>query len=206
MLRPVKVIVPGDSIIPLAVDLDEWNAADPGDDFVMYADGRFEDGYGNTRPGNWGSVDIGASGNSNADLKDQIVDGLRQSDLDSLASDIGPDGYPRIPDNTELPVPMWAQGDTGLSAGMKGALAEVVGIPKLVPIVDVLAGQNGNNAEFHFVKWGYVMVTEYNFSGSDKYVTVEKMYAYDGSLKPNNDLSDTTDLIEGAYASAGLIE
>jgi hypothetical protein len=31
------------------------------------------------------------------------------------------------------------------------------------------------------------------------------MYAYMGSLKPSNDLSDT-DVIEGAFASAGLVE
>ncbi len=206
VLRPVKVLVPGNEIIPLAIDINEWNAADPGDNFVMYADGRFEDGYGNTRAGNWGALDIGDAGNSNADLMDQITDGLRQSDLDDLASEIGPDGEPRIPDNTELPVPMWANGDTGLSAGMKNALAQVVGIPKLIPIVDQLAGGNGNNSEFHVVKWGYVRVTSYSLQGKNKYVSVEKMYAYDGSLKPNNDLSDTTDLIDGAYASAGLVE
>jgi hypothetical protein len=83
----------------------------------------------------------------------------------------------------------------------------LVGTPKIIPIVDVIAGGQGNNSEFHIVGWGVITVTAYNFTGSasSKYVKVEKMYAYMGSLKPSNDLSDT-DVIEGAFASAGLVE
>jgi len=208
VLRPVKVMAPGDGVLPIAVDIEEWNATVPGEGFVMYGDGRFEDQYGNTRAGNWGTVDIGAAGNSTADLTDQIENGLRQSDLEELASQLDLYGDPRLPNDTELIAPLWVQGETGLSAGMSGALDNVVGLPRMIPIIDKLDGGNGNVAEFHIVSWGVVKITEVDLHGSkaSKHVTIEKIYDYNGMLKPNNDLSDTSNLIEGAFASSGLVE
>ena len=208
VLRPVKVMLPGDGVLPIAVDIDEWNATAPGEEFVMYGDGRFEDQYGNTRAGNWGTVDIGAEGNSTAELTDQIENGLRQSDLEDLASQFDPYGDPRLPNDTELRAPLWVQGETGLSAGLSGALDGVVELTKMIPIIDELASTNGNNAEFHVVAWGVVKITEVDLHGSkaSKHVTIEKIYDYDGKLKPNNDLSDTSNLIDGAFAASGLVE
>ena len=207
VLRPTRVLRPGNGILPIAVDIEEWNATKPGEDFVMYGDGRFEDGNGNTRPGNWGTVDIGDTANYTDDLRDQMIEGLRQSDLDFMANDVGPDGEMRIPNNTELRAPVWVGGDTGLSAGMKHGLAEILDVPKIIPLIDKLEGGGGNSSEFHIVAWGVITVNKYNFSGDDKYVEITKIYAYDGNLKPDNDLSDTSiDIIDGAFASAGLVE
>jgi hypothetical protein len=124
-----------------------------------------------------------------------------------MANDVGPDGEMRIPDNTELRAPVWVGGDTGLSAGMKHGLAEILDVPKIIPLIDKLEGGGGNTSEFHIVAWGVITVNKYDFSGSDKYVEITKIYAYDGNLKPDNDLSDTSiDIIDGAFASAGLVE
>ncbi len=206
VLRPAKVLVPGNGVLPFAVDINIWDQAGIGDEFVMYGDGRFEDGEGNPIPGNWGTVDIGDSSNSTSDLRDQIENGLRQSDLDALASELGPYGEPRLPNNTELAAPLWVGGDPGLSAGMQHALDNVMGVPKAIPLIDQVAGGGGNNSEFHIVGWGIVKLTSFNFQGKNKQVTVQRLYAYDGTMKPSNDLSDTTNLIDGAFTTAGLVE
>jgi hypothetical protein len=162
------------------------------------------DENGDNVPGNWGTVDIGDSGNSSSDLVDQILNGLRQSDLDDLHSD------GRIPSSDKIDAsdPFWANADTGLSSGMKHGVQPIHGQPKLVPIYDEIGGKaNGNNLEYHVVGWGAVTVVDSTWQGSNNTrIEVAKSYIYDGDLLPDPDLSVTDGVIEGAYTSPVLVE
>ena len=198
------MLEPGADILPFAVPQAAWDAQDIGDEWSIYGDSKLEDEFGNTIPGNWGTVDIGATNNSTADLRDQINQGLRQSDLDALYAD-GRISTDEFIDGSE---PAWMQADTGLSSGIKSAVIAAHGTTRLVPIYDSFGGSfNGNNLEFHIVKWDVVTLVTSNWQGSkNTYVTVMKSYSYDGHLRPNPDLSSTDDSIEGAFTVPALVE
>ena len=206
VLRPSNVLVPGNKILPFAFDINQWDLMNPGDERVMYGDGQIEDGDGNPIPGNWGTLDVGDNANSTSDLRDQIERGLRQDDLDILAEQLGPYGEPRIPNNKQLPTPVWVQGEPGLSTGMRQALDNVLNEPRLIPLIDEVVGSGGNNSEYQIVGWGVVEVIEVRLNGNNKHVTIKKVYAYDSQLKPVTDLSNPASPIEGAFAAAGLVE
>ena len=207
ILPPVKVLKPGDGILPFAVDINEWNAMSAGDQRSIYADGTMEDSAGDRIPGNWGTVDIGDANNSTDDIGAQILEGLRQSDLDALASSTAlADGQPRILDSSELAAPLWVDADTGISTALKAPLEEIIGIPKIVPLFGSVSG-TGDTAEYRIIGWGVVMVTEVDLLGAlaDRHLTVQRCYTYDGTLTATTDLSDT-DNIQGAFAAATLVE
>jgi Flp pilus assembly protein TadG len=204
VLQKASIIPPGAEILPFVLPQDVWNAHNPGDSWSIYGDGKMTDLSGRTIPGNWGTVDIGSTSNSTAEISGQILDGLRQSDLDALYAD------GRIPQSTHIDgnSPAWMQGDPGLSSGMKAAVKEVTGTTRLIPIYDALAGPLvGNNVEIKVVGWGVIQVVTSNWGGAhNTYVTIQKAYTYDGDLRPNSDLSDTTNVIENAFTSPVLVE
>ena len=201
VLQKASVLYPGSDILPFAVHSDVWNGQSMGAIWSIYGDGHIEDNNGNNIPGNWGTVDIGAENNSTSELSDQILNGLRQQDLDALYSDS------RIPTSEYIDstAPWFAQADTGLSAGLKHAVRAVHGHTKILPIYSSVAG-NGNNAEFHVVAWGVVKVVTSGWQGNNKHVTVQKAYTYDGRLRAPVDLSNTTGVIVGAYTTPVLVQ
>ena len=201
VLPPGRNLTPGVGILPFSIPEAVWDTATPGDEWSVYAD-KLVDDSGNNVPGNYGTLDIGAANNSTSDLRDQILNGLRQSDLDALYSD------GRIPTDTHIDSgENWdANGDPGLSSGMKSAIQAVHGQTRLIPIYDTVGG-NGGNVEFHVVGWASARVIDSNWQGSKKtWVTIRKTFTYDGYLTPPSDLSDTTGNIEGAFASPVLVE
>ena len=139
ILQKGRFLEPGVGVLPFTIPEDEWNAADEGDIWSIYGDGKLQDGNGNNVPGNWGTCDIGNSNNSTADLRDQILNGLRQSDLDALHGD------GRIPQNTHIDgsESFYANGDPGLSSGMKHAVQAIHGQKRMVPIIDSISGGGG---------------------------------------------------------------
>jgi hypothetical protein len=183
---------------------DVWDAHNPDEVWCVYGDGKLTDADGEPVPGNWGTVDIGSADNSTSDLRDQMLNGLRQSDLDALYADN------RIPRDThiESTETVWMNADTGLSSGMKSAVRAIHGLKRIVPIYDILGGDlNGNNLEFRVVGWGVVTVIDSNWGGSkNTWVTVKKSFTYDGELRPQADLSNTIGVIEGAFTSPALVE
>jgi putative Flp pilus-assembly TadE/G-like protein len=213
LLPPVKVLRPGDGILPFAVDIDVWNSMQPGPEYArsIYGDGHVENGDGTTIPGNWGTVDIGGEENSTADIGNQVDDGLRQSDLDSLASSTSPaDGQPRIPDSSEMGAPLWVNSETGLSSSLQSPLQNIVasGTSKIIPLFDVVTG-TGDTAEYHIVSWGVVKVTSVDLTAAlaDKHLKIQKLDEYNGTFTATDDLSDQgLDNIQGAYAAAILVE
>ena len=85
-MQKAKLLAKGSDILPIAVSLDAWNSQPLDSTWSIYGDGRLEDELGNAIPGNWGTLDVGASNNSSSVLVDQINNGLRQQDLDYLHS------------------------------------------------------------------------------------------------------------------------
>jgi len=203
-LQKGRYLPPGTYVLPFAVPRLEWDAIDPRDDeWVIYGDGKIEDSSGNLIPGNWGTLDIGSQNNSTSDLSDQIVNGLDQSHLDHLFAD------GRIPSDSYIDTqsPTWMQADTGISTGMKSSVRQVHGKNRIIPLYEQVTGESGNNLEFRITGWGVVKVKDSLWNGAQNtYVEVQKAYIYNGALRPNPSLSDSSNVIPGAYTSPVLIE
>ena len=80
---------------------------------------------GTGSPGNRGTVDIGSSNNSTADIARQILYGANAADLAQM-----PNG--QIALNSEGTLEL--NGDTGISAGVKDELAAIKGQPRVIPL------------------------------------------------------------------------
>lgn len=164
-------------ILPIALDLESWEAAvaaSTEDNYKMEngevvsgSDGVFETNLypkGTGSPGNRGTVDIGDSNNSTSDLSRQILHGISRQDFVDL-------GKPLVFDeNGELHL----NGDTGISAGIKDELATLIGKKRIVPIFTEVSGQ-GNNATFTIVKFEGVRILDVKLTGkkSQKRVIVQ---------------------------------
>lgn len=204
VLQKATILRAGADVLPFSIPLDVWNSRNPGDTWSVYGDGKLTDASGATIPGNWGTVDIGPANNSTADLREQILNGLRQSDLDALFAD------GRIPTNTHIDgtLAMWLNADPGLSSGMKSAVQAIHGQTRMIPIYDTLGGQpQGNNLEYRVVCWGVVTVVDSQWNGANNtFVLVQKSYTYDGELPSQVGLSNTSGVIDGAFTSPVLVE
>lgn len=203
VLQKPSLLRPGAGVLPFSIPQDEWNATQPGQIWSIYGDGRMVDGSGQQIPGNWGTLNLGPSSNSTAEINDQILNGLQQSHLSGLHAE------GRIPSHEHIDssVPFNANADPGLSAGMKSSLEAIKGQSRLIPIYDSTSSGGGNNLEFHVSGWAVATLHDSNFSGSkNTYVQIKKSFLYDGVLRPNRDLSKTEDVIEGAYSTPVLIQ
>ncbi|MCR4416031.1 MAG: Tad domain-containing protein, partial [Thermoguttaceae bacterium] len=144
-------------ILPFALDETTWNAlmAGVGTDNYRYdpdtqsvtsgSDGVLEVNLypeGTGSPGNRGTVDIGSSNNSTADISRQIRYGITPEDLAHHG------GRLTFDENGELVL----NGDTGISAGVKDDLASIIGQPRIIPIFRTVVGP-GNNAQYTIVKF-----------------------------------------------------
>ncbi|MDX1947738.1 MAG: pilus assembly protein TadG-related protein [Pirellulaceae bacterium] len=157
-------------ILPFALDEQTWNdlLAGGGTDSYKYnsesktvsagVDGVKEVNLypqGTGSPGNRGTVDIGGSNNSTADLARQITDGISADDLEDLGKpfELGSDGT------------MTLNGDTGISAGVKDELASIIGQTRIIPIFRSVTGP-GNNAQYTIVKFAGIRVLAVKLTGS----------------------------------------
>jgi Flp pilus assembly protein TadG len=157
-------------VLPYALDLQTWqallvgNAADQwtwnansrtvsaGSDGVLEVN-LFPQGTGS--PGNRGTVDIGSSNNSTADIARQILHGISAADLAYHGGTLQFNGEGEIELN----------GDTGISAGVKDELAAIKGQPRLIPIFSKVVGP-GNNAQYTIVHWAGVRIMEVKLTGA----------------------------------------
>jgi hypothetical protein len=166
-------------ILPFALDLDTWNAVlaeSTADQWTWNPDTKTitagSDGIhecnlfpqGTGCPGNRGTVDIGGSNNSTADIARQITQGVSEADLAHHG------GVLQLDENGELLL----NGDTGISAGVKDELASIKGEPKIIPIFSQVHGP-GNNAEYTIVKFVGVRILDVKLTGSNntKRVTIQ---------------------------------
>jgi hypothetical protein len=157
-------------ILPFALDEDTWNGmlAGAGTDnwtwnsatqeIESYPDGILEINLypqGTGSPGNRGTVDIGSSNNSTADIARQILDGVSPQDMEHHGGSLEFDAYGELELN----------GDTGISAGVKDELASIMGEPRIIPIFTTVVGP-GNNAQYTIVKFVGVRIMDVKLTGS----------------------------------------
>ena len=202
ILQKAVYLGPGSDILPIAVTIDTWKNLNANETWSIYGDGHLEDEWGDTIPGNWGTLDVGSTSNSTANLVSQINHGLAQSDIDALYSD----GTITTTEWIDSQIPITLNGDTGLSAGMKSAIQNAEGRQKLIPLYEATTG-HGGNLYFDIVGWGVVeLVDSYWRGNNNSYIRVRKAYIYDGDLVPLPDLTNTSYLIDKAYTSPTLVQ
>jgi Flp pilus assembly protein TadG len=158
-------------ILPFALDETTWNnmVAGGGSDNYAWNDSTktISSGSDNIRemnlypqgtgsPGNRGTVDIGSSNNSTADIARQIVYGVNASDLAQM-----PGG--KLVLNAQGTLSL--NGDTGISAGVKDELASIEGQPRVIPIFRTVNG-NGNNAQYTIVGFVGIRILNVVLTGS----------------------------------------
>jgi hypothetical protein len=202
VLQKASILEPGAGVLPFSIPEAEWDATASGETWSVYGDGRMRDDSGSLIPGNWGTLNLGTSANSTATLNDQVLNGLQQVHLDGLYSE------GRIPRRTHLDSTeaFNANGDQGLSGGMKLSIQSIHGETRLIPIYDTVSA-HGSVLEFHVTGWAVCEVVDSAFHGqTNTYVQIRKSYAYMGVLKPQPDLSVTTGVIEGAYTTPALVQ
>lgn len=155
------------NILPIALDLETWNAAIDGQTSDQYqfsngivqqgSDGAFEANLypqGTGSPGNRGTVDIGSANNSTNDIARQVLHGVSRQDLLDLGQPL------EFDENGVLEL----NGDTGISAGIKDELASIIGKVRIIPIYSAVSG-NGNNAMFMIVRWEGVRILDVKLTG-----------------------------------------
>ena len=160
-------------ILPFALDKETWdellvgNATDnwtwneeleqieAGSDGVLEVN-LFPQGTGS--PGNRGTVDIGNTNNSTADIRRQILEGISPEDLSHHGGELALD------ENGELSL----NGDTGISAGVESALEEIRiedNKPRVVPLFTQVTGP-GNNAQYTIVGFVGIRIMEVKLTGN----------------------------------------
>jgi len=177
-------------LLPIALDEPTWNNLinnGTGSDNYKYnsngtvtsgADGikevnLYPEGSASLPAGNRGTVDIGSSNNSTADLSRQIRNGPNETDLAYFG------GTLKIPAGGLLAL----NGDTGLSAGIKDDLAAIIGQPRAIPIFRSVSGP-GNNATYQIVKFVGIRILFVQLTGSPsgKKVTIQPAPVFDGTI------------------------
>ncbi len=171
-------------LLPFALDIDTWNdlmAGNASDDWAFTKDaGAFTGGtvaagsdgikevnlypQGTGSPGNRGTVDIGGSNNSSADIARQILEGVSPADLAYFGGELKFDAGGELSLN----------GDTGISAGVKDELTSIIGDPRMIPIFASVTNP-GNNADYTIVKFVGVRLMEVKLTGkmSSKRVIIQ---------------------------------
>jgi Flp pilus assembly protein TadG len=159
-------------LLPIAMDETTWNNlinyGIGSDNYRYNSDGTvtsgsdgikevslYPDSSGNLPSGNRGTVDIGSSNNSTADLARQILYGPNDADLAYFG------GRLQIPASGLLAL----NGDTGLSAGIKDELTAIIGQPRAIPIFRSVSGP-GNNATYQICKFVGIRILFVQLTGS----------------------------------------
>lgn len=155
-------------VLPFALDLETWLdvlAKRTVDEFTSAGDSVLSgpDGYhecnlfpqGTGSPGNRGTVDIGSSNNSTADLCRQILHGISQQDLIDF-------GRPFRFDHKGV---ILLNGDTGISAAVKAELEAIIGQKRIIPIFESVVKQ-GNTAWYKIVRLEGVRILEVDLTGA----------------------------------------
>ena len=180
-------------LLPYALDLTTWQKLLNGDATDQWrwnpdtktitagSDGILEVNLfpqGTGSPGNRGTVDIGSSNNSTADIARQIVYGVSPADLAHHGGTLQFDGEGELELN----------GDTGISAGVKDELASIKGQPRLIPIFSKVEGP-GNNAQYTIVRWAGIRIMDVKLTGAmqQKRLTVQPAPMVIQGVVPSND-------------------
>ncbi len=163
-------------ILPIAIDITSWSAymAGSGSDNYYYdpdtntvragSDGIKELDiypYDTGLPGNRGTVDIGTTNNSTANLQRQILYGLNNSDLAMYGGSLRTDQSG-----------VHFAGNPGLSGSIKSSLTATIGRPRLAPVFTSATG-NGAKADYAISKFVGVRVIYVRLTGAAKKVLIQ---------------------------------
>jgi Flp pilus assembly protein TadG len=207
-IRPGSGLTVG--ILPITLDEGSWDnlLAGSGPDNYSYdpntgnitngSDGILEvnlypTGSNLLPPGNRGTVDLGSPNNSTADISRQILYGLNEFDLSFF-----PNGEIRTDQG-----PLYINGDTGLSAGIKDELEAIKGEPRLIPIFTEVSGP-GNNAIYTVVKFVGIRILYVKLTGSPSQKAVVVQPA--PYLAPTVIPGDITEETDAYFSPVSLIE
>lgn len=190
------------NILPFALDVETWNdcmAGNGGDSYRWDEDAKqvklgsdsvlevnlYPQNTGS--PGNRGTVDIGGSNNSTADIARQILHGISPSDMQAIGGKLEFDA------NGELNL----NGDTGISAGVKDELAAIIGQTRMIPIFSNVQGP-GNNADFTIVKFVGVRILDVKLTGPQrrKHLTVQPAPVASPGIIPGDSTSGTSNFVQ----------
>jgi hypothetical protein len=175
-------------LMPLALHVDAWanllangttdnfaydpdsQTLTPGADGVPELNLYPGSGTNQLPPGNFGTVDIGSSNNSTADISRQILEGVNADDLAYFGGELtlGDDGT------------LILNGDTGLSAAIKDDLNAIKGDPRTIPLFSAVSGP-GNNAQFTVVAFAGIRIVNVKLTGpmSKKEVIIQPAVVVD---------------------------
>jgi hypothetical protein len=182
-----------DLLVGEATDNWTWDAADQlvtaGSDGILEVN-LYPQGTGS--PGNRGTIDIGSSNNSTADISRQILEGISADDLSYHGGKLEFDEWGELGLN----------GDTGISAGVKDELELIKGLPRIVPIFQDVTGP-GNNATYTIVRFAGIRIMEVKLTGkqSSKRVIIQPANVVARGGIPAT-ASNTTDFV---YSPAWLV-
>jgi len=161
------------------------------------ADGRPElniypgSGIDQLPAGNFGTIDIGSSSNSNADIIRQILQGINQNDLSYLGGEF-----------TLANGPVWLNGDTGLSAGFSDELSAIKGQARTLPLFDELTGVGGNSM-FRIVRFAGIRIMDVDFTGA---MTLKKLVIQPAVAVDNTAIGGSnTDTSQFVYSSPRIV-
>jgi Flp pilus assembly protein TadG len=170
------------NLLPIVLDKDTWQAMMSQQTIDNYsynaANNTVTSGVGdgvsesqlypvkNGSPGNWGTIKVGVSNNSTSVLSSQIQYGITPEQLATF-----PNSTIAL-DTTLDPPSITFSGNPGISAGIKSALAAIIGKPVSIPIYDDNGG-NGNNAWYRVIAFQPCRILSVNFQGNPKYVIIQ---------------------------------
>lgn len=165
------------NILPFAIDAIAWEALLAGNGFDEYkydAEGQRtvsgRDGVKEIRlypndtgsSGNLGTLDIGASNNSTADIARQILHGITPADLAHIGGSLEFNSAGKL----------YLNADPGLSAGFKDALLAIKGQTRMIPVFSDVQG-SGGKAQYTITKFVGVRIMDATLTGGDKHIVVQ---------------------------------
>lgn len=121
--------------------------------------------------GNWGTVDIGGSNNSTSDLVRQITEGVNHDDLAYFGGKFELDPVTHT---------MILDAETGISAGIKSALREIIGEARTIPLYNQAIG-TGDTLQYQINGFAGIRVLEVNLEGNDKHLLIQPAIVVDYS-------------------------
>ena len=212
-------ITPGSSepspVLPFAIDQAPWNqlvldGISDGDEFYYDADTHAvtsgSDGVleiklypeGALTSGNFGTWDAGAENNSNADTTRQILYGMNEDDFSyfNYEGEVGTLGASESE-------PLIVSADTGLSAGFKDELADIIGDTRAAAIYREQPTGVGETATYKIIKFVGIKIVDVDLTGKVKYVRIQPATLVHGTINPDFDGDITEDSI---FAPLMLIE
>jgi len=150
----------------------------------------------NSKPGNFGSLDIGSNSNGTAELNRQILNGPTKADFQSsdFANKVAADGA--------LYTPFYATGDTGMSTSVKDKFEQIKGTSRIIPLYDVVINP-GDNATYHIVSYAVVTIVQVDFTGNPKKLWVQPALLMTNKATASSDLNSTVSY--GVYTPPRLV-